>query len=139
MVNLRLSLSFCMGDTITHLNSKEEIQKLIVDCHYILKNDGKLVLSFRDYSNELTDTSRFIPVKNDENRILTCFVEYLKDKVRITDLLHQKTEDGWMQKASSYFKIRISPIDIIEMLDAAGMKISFNENIDRLRIVVANK
>ncbi len=59
----------CCGDTISHLESKAEIQKLIVDSYNILQSKGKIILSFRDYSFELEDENRFIPVKSDSQRI----------------------------------------------------------------------
>jgi SAM-dependent methyltransferase len=132
-------LIVCMGDTITHLNSKEEILGLITDCYSALAKGGKLVLSFRDYSNELTDTHRFIPVKSDDCRILTCFLEYFPETVRVTDLLHEKSTAGWIQKTSSYQKVRLSETDIIRMLEGTGLTIAFNQLINRLRVVVASK
>lgn len=132
-------LIVCMGDTITHLNSKKEISALILDCYSALAKDGKLVFSFRDYSNELTDTQRFIPVKSDETRILTCFLEYFPETVRVTDLLHEKSADGWLQKTSSYQKVRLSASDVIKMLEGLGMSIVFSQLINRLQVVVASK
>ncbi|MCP4313318.1 MAG: hypothetical protein GY790_18830 [Bacteroidetes bacterium] len=96
-------------------------EKLIVDCTGILCESGKLILLYRDYSNELNDQQRFIPVKSDLNRILTCILDYEPDKVKVTDLLHEKTENGWNQKVSSYRKVRITPKEIAEMI--------FNESI----------
>jgi len=55
-------------------------------------------------STELINTQRFIPVKSDDNKILNCILEYDNDKVKVTDLLHEKTPKGWKQKESSYFK-----------------------------------
>jgi 2-polyprenyl-3-methyl-5-hydroxy-6-metoxy-1,4-benzoquinol methylase len=46
-------LIVCMGDTITHLDNLESVQKLIKNNYEILLKNGKLVLTFRDLSFEL--------------------------------------------------------------------------------------
>lgn len=94
-------------------------------------------MSFRDYSNELKNEQRFIPVKSDDKRILTCILEYETDKVKVTDLLYEKTEKGWQQKVSSYEKVRITTNEIITFIENNGMKITFNESINRMQTIIA--
>ncbi|MCK9407771.1 MAG: hypothetical protein WCX28_01270 [Bacteriovoracaceae bacterium] len=52
------------------------------------------LLTFRDYSTELTGNSRFIPVKSDASQILTCILEYSSETVTVTDqkMTHEITE-----------------------------------------------
>lgn len=129
----------CCGDTLTHLESKGEINQLIQDCAEILDTSGRLILSIRDYSTELTGDSRFIPVRSDDTRILTCFLEYCGDHVRVSDLLHTKTEHGWQQKVSSYTKVRISPNEVVEQIRRVGLTIIFHEPVNQLTTLVARK
>ena len=56
-------LVVCMGDTIAHLKSEEEIAVLLKRSFDGLEEKGKLILSFRDYGTELVDEERFIPRK----------------------------------------------------------------------------
>lgn len=133
------ALIVCCGDTISHLDSVEEITQLFSDIHDSLAVNGKFVLSFRDYSYELTDSSRFIPVKNDASRILTCFLEYYPDKVRVTDIFHQLIDGNWEQRISSYDKVRISEQMILSLLKDQGFEIAINETINRLVSVIAIK
>lgn len=105
----------------------------------MLCKQGKFILSFRDYSNALIGDDRFILVKSDENKILTCCLDYLTDHVLVTDLLQTKTETGWQQSISSYYKVRITTSDIIDMLQDNGLKILFNEPIDRMTTIIAQK
>lgn len=132
-------LIVCCGDTLTHLDSKTEVEKLILDCAKVLVENGKLVLTFRDYSSELTGESRFIPVKSDKERILTCFLEYFPEFVCVTDLLHELENGVWVQKVSSYKKIRISTSFVISVLQNSGFKISLNEVINRMTTIIAVK
>ena len=132
-------LIICCGDTITHLPNKLAVQKLLLDCESILVESGKLILSFRDYSSELTDQQRFIPVKSDESRVLTCILEYTSDKVKVTDLLYEREGQTWRQKVSSYEKVRLSTQDIIDIIEQTGMKITFNRLVNRMQTVIATK
>jgi cyclopropane fatty-acyl-phospholipid synthase-like methyltransferase len=105
------TLITCMGDTITHLESKNQVKEFIKLCYVNLEQNGKLILSFRDYTNELRGDARFIPVKSDDNKILTCFLEYSDEFVKVTDLFHEKIGDSWVQLVSSYNKVRVFPED----------------------------
>ncbi|HYC84520.1 MAG TPA: class I SAM-dependent methyltransferase, partial [Chryseosolibacter sp.] len=116
-------LILCCGDTLSHLDTFHEVDKLLADIHKSLQAGGKVVLTFRDYAVGLEDTGRFIPVKSDGERILTCFLEYFPGKVRVTDLLHEKAGDGWIQKVSSYEKLRLTRIGVIDSLKRAGFAV----------------
>jgi SAM-dependent methyltransferase len=107
----------CMGDTLTHLRSINEVDDLIKKSFEALDAQGKIILSFRDLkTSELRNENRFIPVKSDDNRILTCFLEFFDDHVMIHDILHERSQHGWDQKVSSYPKIRISIDDLTNLL-----------------------
>lgn len=137
--NIRPELIICCGDTITHLENKEQIEKLISDAIKILENKGCLILTFRDYSYELDEEQRFIPVKSTTDRILTCILEYRPEKVKVSDLLHEKINGKWTQKVSTYEKVRIEPFRIVEILEKNGMKIKLNEPINRFQTIIAEK
>ncbi|UTW61279.1 methyltransferase domain-containing protein [bacterium SCSIO 12741] len=129
----------CCGDTLTHLENKAEIHQLIGDCNALLSKGGHLILSFRDYSNELKGEQRFIPVKSDDTRILTCLLEYQNQSVRVTDLLHEKTESGWIQKVSSYQKVRVAPAEVEERIKELGLAITHSELMRGMHTLVAVK
>jgi len=132
-------LVICCGDTLSHLDSKNDIKEFIKDISTILTKNGKMVLSFRDYSNELSGNDRFIPVKSDETKILTCILDYDKETVIVTDLLYEKEETGWTQKVSSYQKVRILTSEIVELLETEGMRIQFNQVTNRLTTIIATR
>lgn len=135
----RPELIVCCGDTLTHLDSTSEIQKLLKDSFDILTPNGRLILTFRDYSTELDDTSRFIPVKSDSQRILTCFIEYFPDKLRVTDLLHELENDKWIQKVSSYYKTRISKDLVVGYLKDSGFRINLDIVANRIITIIGQK
>lgn len=134
-----VELIVCCGDTLSHLDNKREIKALLIDISTTLSKGGKAVFNFRDYSTELTGDKRFIPVKADDTRILTCVLEYEREAVIVTDLLYERTEMGWQQKVSSYKKVRISIKDVIEVLEGNGMQIELNQVINGMITMVAVK
>lgn len=138
-VNKKLSLITCMGDTILHLESREWIKEFINLCYENLESGGKLILSFRDYTNELKGDARFIPVKSDDTRVMTCFLEYYDEYIKVTDLLYEKINGEWMQFISSYNKVRVLPEEIEKYLKDAGFEIESNENINRMIHLIVNK
>jgi SAM-dependent methyltransferase len=105
----RADLVLCMGDTLTHLETPEAIAMLgrMVAAH--LSPRGRFVATFRDYSRLPSGEARFIPVRADEHRILTCFLEEFERHVQVHDLLHERMQDKWVTRVSSYRKLRLSP------------------------------
>ncbi len=132
-------LIVCCGDTLTHLESIDQVSQLIADCSSIFKTNDKLILSFRDYSVPLEGDNRFIPVKSDETKILTCCLDYEQERVMVTDILNYKTENGWLQTVSSYHKVRLSPKVVEAIILQNGMTIKFNEVLSRMTTIIAIK
>jgi SAM-dependent methyltransferase len=99
----------CMGDTLTHLPSFGDVQRLLREAHRILAPRGTFVIAIRDYTRELRGDERFIPVRADEGTVFSCFLEYEGDHVRVYDVIHSKSDKGWDMRVSSYKKLRIAP------------------------------
>jgi len=113
---------FCMGDTLTHLPEHTNLDFLVQEVAEALAPAGWFVLSFRDYSQPLLADQRFIPVRSDERRILTCFLEYEEDTVVVHDILHERGGDAWETSVSSYRKLRLSPDRVIGSLETSGFE-----------------
>ncbi len=128
----------CCGDTLTHLKSREDVEEFLIKYATLLDNGGKMVLTFRDYSQDHNDTL-YIPVKSDDSRILTCVLEYGSERVKVTDLLHEKIGGEWQQKVSSYEKVRVSPDWVKEILQGQGLTAIHEENENALVTLVASK
>jgi 2-polyprenyl-3-methyl-5-hydroxy-6-metoxy-1,4-benzoquinol methylase len=130
----------CMGDTLTHLDSLDSVQSLMLNVKNELAANGQLILTFRDYTSvELQGTQRFIPVKSDESTILTCFLEYHEDTVEVYDLVHRKEGDRWVLSTSSYSKLRIDKDWLCDRLQELGLEVSQTEVINGMVCVVVKK
>lgn len=113
----------CMGDTLTHLPTRESVEELFEEMKSALEPEGVFVATFRDYvSAPLEGTARFIPVRSDEQHILTCFLEYGDEVVTVHDILHSRNESGWMTSVSAYTKLRLDPVWVEAELKQLGFR-----------------
>lgn len=120
-----IELCICIGDTLTHLESFDDVKHLFADIYKSVRMGGKFVLVFRDLVYELKGTDRFIPVKSDSEIIFTCFIEYLNESVIVNDIIYSRTPGGWKLCVSSYRKLRI-PVDWVRReLKELGFTITF--------------
>lgn len=117
------SAILCMGDTITHLPDYGAVENLIERASVELRPGGMFAVSFRDYSVPFTGEQRFIPIRSDEARILTCFLEYEAEAVLVHDILHERISDGWQTRVSHYRKLRLSPEHLIDCLQSNGFNV----------------
>lgn len=129
----------CMGDTLAHIPSFEQLESLIEKVYTCLVPGGLFISSFRDYQFELEGTQRFIPVKSDDSRILTCFLEYRQESVLVTDLLHERVNDAWIQKASNYEKLRIGVEKVTDIMQNIGFSLQSTESIRRMNYLIVKK
>jgi 2-polyprenyl-3-methyl-5-hydroxy-6-metoxy-1,4-benzoquinol methylase len=114
----------CMGDTLTHLPNHSSVESLFGDVAASLSPGGVFAATFRDYvSAPLQGDARFILVRGDEERVLTCFLEYADTTVTVHDLLHQREGGSWRLRASSYPKLRLSPEWVVERLSSLGLSV----------------
>lgn len=118
--DVNADLIVCMGDTLTHLPSIDALTRLFALAYQKLSPGGQLIVSFRSQQIALEGDKRFIPVKSDHQRILTCFLEYFPEHVVVHDILHEKAETGWVQKVSSYSRLRLSEPRVAALMRDAG-------------------
>ncbi len=131
-----VDLIVCAGDTLTHLHDLKTIQQLIDTIAILLKSNGNIYFSFRDYTTPLFGTDRFIPVKSDKDKIMTCFLEYNDTKLDVTDIIHFYKDNTWHTSLSTYTKLRLSSVDVLHYLEKSGMTITkFTKTNNLIEIV----
>ena len=130
----------CMGDTLTHLDSIAQVARLLDDVASALSPRGLFVTTFRDYvSRELEGDARFIPVRSDSARILTCFLEYAADTITVHDLVHERDGPGWRFSVSSYRKLRLDPQTVADRLERAGLRVGCDAATGGMMRIVARR
>lgn len=139
-VSKPVEIILCMGDTLTHLPERASVEHLFADVAASLTPGGLFVATFRDYvSAPLQGDRRFIPVRSDENRILTCFLEYGEETLNVHDLLHERAKGQWQQRVSSYRKLRLPPDWVAAKLTEQGLKVRTGPGPAGMVTVAANK
>ena len=79
------------------------------------------VITYRDLTTELHGTDRFIPVRSDDNKIMTCFLEFESaESVVVHDLVYTRQDKGWSLNKSSYRKLRLGIDWMRQELSKAG-------------------
>jgi hypothetical protein len=126
-----------MGDTLTHLPDETSIARMLAGLNLVLTTGAMLVLRYRDMTHALTGSDRILPLRADENRIFTCFLEYLPDHVNVHDVLHVRTAGGWQTLKSAFAKLRLAPERANAMLAHAGFVIVKHETVQGLVTTVA--
>lgn len=135
----KAELIVCMGDTITHFPSFEYVSSFIRSAHRTLSTDGKLIMTLRDYSNELTGADCVIPVRLTDERMLTCVLEYGEDKLTVTDVVYERENDNWQTRKNSYTKLRLKSNWLENELKKAGFTLNRSDKVQGMLIIVAVK
>jgi len=130
----------CMGDTLTHLPALSSVESLLVEVAAALPRGGVFATTFRDYATlELKSEQRFILVRADDARILTCFLEYQDHQVMVHDLLQEKENGGWRQAVGSYPKLRLAPAWVRSKLAELGFSVNRDATPSGMVRIVATK
>ena len=135
----KIELVVCMGDTLTHLNTHQNIRHLLTMIYNALETGGRVILTFRDLTTELRGLDRFIPIRNDANTTFTCFVEYEKDYVKVHDIIYEREKNHWNLKKSFFKKIRIFPPWTREILQDIGFKVETFDIHNAVVCIIAHK
>ncbi len=136
----RATVIVCMGDTLTHLPDKSAVSALFRGVFDRLRPGGMFVITYRDLTTELHGTDRFIPVRSDDNKIMTCFLEFENaDSVVVHDLVYVRQATGWSLNKSSYRKLRLGVDWIRQELSNAGFAVISQDSSGRLTGLAAVK
>jgi SAM-dependent methyltransferase len=129
----------CMGDTLTHLPDTASVLQLFALVAESLRPGGKFIATFRDYTSPLVGQARFIPVKSDTDRIMTCFLEYAPGTVDVHDIIHQRAGSDWQLQVSVYRKLRLAPAWVSAALEERGLIVRTEPGLAGMMRVVAAK
>ncbi len=114
----------CMGDTITHLPSKQDVMRLLRAVSDALTAGGRFVVSYRDLSLAAVGVDRFIPVFGDEERVMTCFLEFDRvESVMVHDLVYRREGGRWALGKSCYRKLRLGVDWLMQAMEEAGFAV----------------
>jgi 2-polyprenyl-3-methyl-5-hydroxy-6-metoxy-1,4-benzoquinol methylase len=140
LVEAQPQVIVCMGDTLTHLPTLSAVESLLGSVATSLPKGGVFATTFRDYATTtLVGDQRFIAVRADADRILTCFLEYAEHNVTVHDVLHQREHDQWRQTISSYCKLRLAPEWVAAKLIGLGLSIRRDATASGMARIIGTK
>ena len=129
----------CMGDTLTHLQSTDDVLALFKNVHHVLEPDGRFALTFRDLTVELEGTARIIPVRTDNDKLMAAFLEYHETHVHVHDMIFMRSVSGWELKTSVYKKLRIATDQVQDLLERLDFSITTSQFEQGLSVIAAQK
>jgi SAM-dependent methyltransferase len=132
-------LVLCMGDTLTHIQSEREVEELFAEVSRTLAPQGSFAMTFRDYTAAPTGDRRFIPVRSDDSRIHTCFLEEEPTHMVVHDIVHERAGGVWRMKVSSYRKLRVAPQWASSTLRKVGLNPTIGAGPRGMVQIVASK
>jgi SAM-dependent methyltransferase len=135
----QVDVAVCMGDILPHLPSRECVTNLFAEVNRRLVPGGKFILGFRDLSQELFGVDRFVPIRGDNDRVMTCFLEYEPETVIVHDLIHVREGEGWTLHKSAYRKLRLSLAWVEMKLRVSSFELREREQAAGVWTVVAEK
>lgn len=128
----------CMGDTLTHLASKDEVASLFADAGAALADRGLFILSWRDMC-DLKEAVQFIPVRSSEERIFLCCLENRPDKILVHDLVYERQPGGWSFQQGAYPKLKISREWVKATLQSCGLTPEHERLVRGMTILAARR
>lgn len=120
---LRPDAILCLGDTLTHLPAAGAVQKLLHACARRLAPQGRLALSFRDYSCWAPGETRRFEVRADAQRRVECIVTAAPEHVEVEDAVRERVCVGWLTRSHRYRKLRLAPPQVDAWLREAGLQV----------------
>lgn len=129
----------CMGDTLPHLESLADAQRMLGAAARELAPDGTLVLSWRDMARPPAGLDRFIPVRMTDERIMLCFVEDTDAGVMVHDLVFDKAAGDWTLAKSAYPKLKLPETDVRAWLSDAGLIVADAVLMRGMTVLAARK
>jgi len=133
-----VELIVCMGDTLVHLPDTASVERLLQSVTRLLAPGGTFVYAIRDYVDTVPQgADRFVPVRAEDDRIFTCFLDYREDVVHVHDILHRRAPEGWTTEISDYLKLRLDSRQLDSTLAECGLDIADRQFINGMITVAA--
>lgn len=123
---------FCLGNTLPHLLTADELKKSLLAFAEVLRPGGLLLLQMLNYARVLANRQRIVAINRVDNREFIRFYDFLEDGLQFNLLQIQEVEGKLHHRLES---TRLNPIllkDLEAVLPECGFKITaLYGNLDR--------
>jgi glycine/sarcosine N-methyltransferase len=122
-LNKQFDAVFCLGNSLTHLLSDDELRASLTNFVSLLNPKGSLFIQILNYDRILAQRERVQNVKEVGNTTFVRFYDYEKDLLRFNILKLEKKDDAVAHSLSSIPLHPIRQSEIAKLLSNSG----FNE------------
>jgi cyclopropane fatty-acyl-phospholipid synthase-like methyltransferase len=130
------ALILCLGDTLAHLSTHDDVKRLIEQSGNLLTPGGKLVVQFREQPTDMSPQNSVFTTRSERDRIMECVLHFWPDRIWVTDIVHEWIGGTWRSMRGTYPKLRLTVDEIVEQARVAGLGIALNEPHARQRLLV---
>lgn len=130
------ALVLCVGDTLAHLETHADVNRLLDQSANLLAPGGKLVLQFREPPTDMSPQNSVFTTRSERDRIMECVLHFWPDRVWVTDIVHEWASGTWRSIRSTYPKLRLGVPSIVEHARVAGLGLQTDELHARQRLLV---
>lgn len=122
----KYDLVFCIGNSLVHLQTKEEIEKLFKGINSIMNNGGKLIIQIINYDRILKHNVDFLPEINRQEDGVRFIRKYSHktEENRIyfnTEIIVQDNEEE-KSYTNSIPLLPLQSFELVEIFEKAGFK-----------------
>ena len=107
---------FCMGNSLSHLLSKQNLRQAINNFAAVLRQGGILFLQNLNYDRILAQRDRIQSIKATDNKIFVRFYDYEADRIQFNILTIRKEEGALHHQLSSVLLRPLFSDSLIDLL-----------------------
>jgi SAM-dependent methyltransferase len=130
------ALILCVGDTLAHLATQADVNRLIEQAANLLAPEGKLVVQFREQPTDMSPQNSVFTTRSERDRIMECVLHFWPDRVWVTDVVHEWIGGTWRSIRGTYPKLRLTTEGIVEQARLAGLGLQLDQPHARQRLLV---
>ncbi len=114
--------AFCIGNSLVHLNSKDEINSFLCSLNYILSSKGRLVIQIVNYDRILKKHISSLPTITNKEAGVEFIRNYIPSGDKITFNTILKTQDSG-EFENNIDLLPLQHKELMEMLNDNGFKV----------------
>jgi len=145
--NEKFDAVICIGNSLPHLSSDQELTKALYEMHNVLNKGGLLVLSQRNYDKLVKLKKRFFPVAIRGGEVFIYALDYFPEKIIFNVLYLDTTSKKFQVYSTPYYPLKKDRLaKIIRKVGFTNLKFSqdysfshFDKNKSDELIVVCKK
>ncbi len=111
----------CIGNSIVHLNSVEEIRQMVTDIFKLLESDGTFIVQIVNYDRILEQNIKELPlIKRDEGITFQRTYEFLDEKIQFSGVLTVEQNGKKEQFLNTVELYPLQSFQLVSVLQEAG-------------------